>query len=178
MTLIAQLSVNDAPILIGDVLLSRETRTGLKVNLPLVGVINQILAANSLPFEVGFAQKMNVFDGRIAVAWSGCSIQAKRALEVLARIASKPNLTAANIDGELKAIDRDKIDRLQLIGLLLEEVSGTTVKGSCFSHRVPREDIPDFGIGYVAGSKCSRRAISWLKRMPTSTAWLTVSSLC
>jgi hypothetical protein len=152
MTLIAQLSVNGAPILIGDVLLSRETRTGLKVNLPLVGNINKILAANGLPFEVEFAQKINVFDGRIAVAWSGPSIQAKTASGVLACIASKPNLTVPNIDGELKAIDRAKIDQLQLIGLLLEEVSGTTVKGSFFSHRVPREDIPNFGQGYVAES--------------------------
>jgi hypothetical protein len=51
MTLIAQLSVNGAPILIGDVLLSSEARRGLKVNLPLVGDINRILADNDLLFE-------------------------------------------------------------------------------------------------------------------------------
>ena len=45
MTLIAQLSINGAPLLIGDVLLSRETRTGLKVTLPLVGDINNVLTA-------------------------------------------------------------------------------------------------------------------------------------
>ena len=71
MTLIAQLSVNGAPFLMGDVLLSSETRTGLKISLPLVGDINQILSDRGLPFEVKFAQKINVFDGRIAVAWSG-----------------------------------------------------------------------------------------------------------
>ena len=127
MTLIAQFSVNGAPILIGDVLLSSETRNGLKVKLPLVGDINQILADNDLLFEVvDFAQKIHVFDGRIAVAWSGPSIQAKRALQVLADIFSQEKLTVDDILGELKLIDQAKIDQLQLIGLLLEEVNGAT----------------------------------------------------
>ena len=149
MTLIAQLSIHGAPILIGDVLKSKERRTGLKVNLPLVGDVNQILADNGLLFEVDFAQKIHVFDGRIAVAWCGPSIQAERALQALADISSRPGLTLGDILGELKAID-PKIDQLKLIGLLLEEVSGTTIR--YFSHRVPYEDIPNFGRGYVAGS--------------------------
>jgi len=65
MTLIAQLTVNDAPMLIGDVLLSSETITGLKVNLPLVGDINQILADGGFPFEVQFTQKINVLGGAL-----------------------------------------------------------------------------------------------------------------
>ncbi len=152
MTLIAQMSVNGAPFLVGDVLLSSETRMGLKVNLPLVGDINQILANNGFPFEVGFAQKINVFDGRIAVAWSGPSIQAKRALQVIADISPRENLTVDNILAELKAINQTKIDQLQLIGLLLEEVIGTTVKVSVFALRVPRTEISPFGNAYVAGS--------------------------
>jgi hypothetical protein len=153
MTLIAQLSVNGDPILIGDVLLSSEVRSGLKINLPLVGDINQILGANSLPFEVvKFEQKINVFHGRIAVAWSGPRCQAKRALQVLADIPAHENLTGGDVLGELNAIDQTKIDQLQLFGLLLEEVSGTTGKGSFFSHRVLPEHIPNFGEGYIAGS--------------------------
>jgi hypothetical protein len=153
MTLIAQFSVNGAPILIGDVLLSSETRIGLKVKLPLVGDINQILADNDLLFEVvGFAQKIHVFDGRIAVAWSGPSIQAKRALQVLADISSQEKLTVDDILGELKAIDQTKIDQLQLIGLLLEEVNGTTIRASSFSLRVLCEDFPNIGRGWVTGS--------------------------
>jgi len=65
MTLIAQLSINGAPLLIGDVLLSNETRTGLKVTLPLVGDINDVLAKNGLPFEVRFTQKVNVLADRL-----------------------------------------------------------------------------------------------------------------
>jgi hypothetical protein len=46
MTLIAQLSINGSPLMIGDVLLSSEQRTGLRVTLPLVGDINEVLAKN------------------------------------------------------------------------------------------------------------------------------------
>jgi hypothetical protein len=152
MTLIAQLAVNGAPFLVGDVLLSSETRTGLKVNLPLVGDINQILADRGLPFEVCFAQKINVFDGRVAIAWSGPLIQAERALRVIAALCSRSDLTADDVLAELRAIDGSAIDRLQLVGLVLQEVRGTTVEVSLFSLRVPPMDIPTFGQVFAAGS--------------------------
>ncbi|HMA75440.1 MAG TPA: hypothetical protein VKP67_28730 [Xanthobacteraceae bacterium] len=152
MTLIAQLSVNGAPFLIGDVLLSSETKTGFKVKLPLVGDINQILTDHGLPFEVRFTQKINVFDGRIAVAWSGPRLQAERALRPVAAMPSRGRVTAANVLAELEAIDPEAIDRLQLIGLVLEEVSNTAVSSSLFSVRVPPEHVPHFGNVCAAGS--------------------------
>lgn len=152
MTLIAQLSVNGAPFLIGDVLLSSETRKGLKVNLPLVGDINQILADRGLEFEVSFAQKIHVFDGRIAVAWSGPVVQAERALRVLAAISSRQALTRSDIVAELNAIDPSAIDQLQLIGILLRGVTGMTVEASIFSLRVQPVNIPNIGSVYCAGT--------------------------
>src|SRR5581483_3145893 len=152
MTLIAQLSVNGAPFLVGDVLLSSESRTGLKVTLPLIGDINQILADRGLPFEVAFAQKINVFDGRIAVAWSGPLIQAERALRVIETLCSRTDLTADDVLAALGAIDQSAVDKLQLIGLVLHEVRGTTVESSLFSLRVPPRSIPAFGQIFAAGS--------------------------
>lgn len=152
MTLIAQLSVNGAPFLVGDVLLSSETRTGLKINLPLVGDINQILADRGLLFEVKFAQKINVFHGRVAIAWSGPRIQAERAVRVIAAISSRPNLTATDILTELEVIDRAAIDRLQLVGLVLEGVTDTTISSSLFSVRVPSAQISNIGEVRAAGS--------------------------
>jgi hypothetical protein len=154
MTLVAQLTVNRIPMLIGDVLLSSETRTGLKVNLPLVGDINQILADRGFPFEVRFGQKLHVFEGRVAVAvgWSGPSLQAKRALEVIAAISSRQGLTEADIKLELNAIDPEKIDQLQLVGLIIEDQNETNVKYSGFSLRAPLIEIPSFGRVCGAGS--------------------------
>jgi len=140
----------------------------LKVRLPLVGDINQILADNGLPFEIEFAQKINVFDGRIAVAWSGSSIQAKRALGVLANISSRQKLTVDDILVELKAIDQTKIDKLQLIGVLLEGVSGTTCNTGLFLLRASPENIPNFGTGCVGGSGRER-----FLQILQSGSWLT-----
>jgi hypothetical protein len=105
MTLIAQLSVDRAPFLIGDALLSSETIRGVKVNLPMVGDINQILADRGLPFEVRFAQKINIINGRIAVAWSGQRDHAERALRILAAISDRPSLDADKVIDEFKAFN-------------------------------------------------------------------------
>jgi hypothetical protein len=152
MTLIAQLSVNGAPFLIGDVLLSSETRKGLKANLPLVGDINQILAERGAPFEVSFVQKLNLFNGRIAVAWSGPLIQAERALRIIAQMSIRPDVTADRIISELEAVERSAIDQLQLIGLVLEEVTSTTATSSLFSIRVPPVSLDNIGNVFAAGS--------------------------
>ena len=151
MTLIAKLSVDRAPFLIGDVLLSSETLRGVKVNLPLVGDINQILADHRLPFEVSFAQKINIINGRIAVAWSGQAVQAEKALRVLTAISDRPSLDADRVIDELKASD-DKINQLQLIGLVLGDVKGPIVNFSCFAVGVPAKHTANFGSVRVAGS--------------------------
>jgi hypothetical protein len=152
MTLISQVSIRGAPFLLGDVLLSSERRTGLRTNLPLVGDINQILANRGLSLEVGFAQKVNILSDRLVVAWSGPALQAERALRVLSTLSSRQNLHRTDIQMELEAIDSDQIDRLQLIGLLVTDVRGTTIKGSPFLWRVARTEIPELGTVYAAGT--------------------------
>jgi hypothetical protein len=155
MTLVAQLTINKEPMLIGDVLLSSESRTGMKVNLPLIGDINKILSDNGFPFEVDFAQKLHIFNGRIAVGWSGPSIQAKRALEVISAISTQDSLTQADIERELRAVDQEKINQLQLVGLVIEDTTGPNVQYSVFAMNAPFMDVPNFGRVCGAGSGAS-----------------------
>ena len=105
-----------------------------------------------LSFEVSFAQKVNILSDRLVVAWSGPEVQAKRALRILADVSSRQNLTRTDIEMELKAIDPDGIDKLQLIGLLVTDVRGATVAASTFSWGVPRTDVPRLGTVYAAGT--------------------------
>jgi len=151
MTLIAQLSIGGAPLLIGDVLLSSETRTGLKVNLPLVGNINEVLAKNGQSFEVDFTQKVNVLSDRLVVAWSGSMIEAERALGALSRLSSRPDLDLDDIQSELDAI-HEQIAHLQLIGTLLGEARGSMRAAHCFRLGVPVVAIPNVGPVLVAGT--------------------------
>jgi hypothetical protein len=151
MTLIAQLSVNRAPFLIGDVLLSSETKRGVKVNLPLVGDINQILTDRGFIFEVGFTQKINIKSERVGVGWSGQAVQAEKALRVLAAISDRPMLDAHGVIDELKAISHE-INQLQLVGLVLGDRQGSDVNYSCFAVGVPAQHAPSFGSVRIAGS--------------------------
>ena len=152
MTLIAQASIRGAPFVVGDVLLSSERRTGLRTNLPLVGNINQVLANRGLSFEVDFVQKVNILSDRLVVAWSGPYSQAKRAVKVLSAISSRQNLSRADIKMELDAIDPAQIDELQLIGLLVTDVRGTTITGGPFSLRVRGTEVAGLGTVYAAGT--------------------------
>jgi hypothetical protein len=152
MTLIAQLSVNNAPLLIGDVLLSSEVNTGLKVSLPLVGNVNEVLAKHGQPFEVNFAQKLHVFSDNLAVAWSGSAIEATRALGALSRLAQRRDaLCIDEIGSELNVI-RDVIPRLQLIGVLLGKRRGAERAAHCFALGVQPIEVPYFGRVFATGS--------------------------
>jgi hypothetical protein len=152
MTLIAQLSINGAPLLIGDVLLSSEQRTGLKVTLPLVGDINEVLAKNGVPFQVDFGQKVNVLSDRLVVAWSGRMDEAERALRVLSRVSTRSNLDIGDIGRELNAIDQQQIAHLQLVGTLLGDAQGTMRVAHCFTLGVKPTNIPSLGPVFAAGT--------------------------
>jgi len=152
MTLIAQCTVNGAPLIVGDVLLSSETRTGLKVNLPLVGDINEVLSKRGMPFEVAFTQKTNLLSDRLVVAWSGPLIQAERALNVLKRICFRTDIQLDDIGAELNAIDKQAIDNLQLVGTLLGEASGPLYSAHCFTLGVKPISISQLGAVFAAGT--------------------------
>jgi hypothetical protein len=153
MTLIARFSIREAPIVVGDVLLSSERKTGLRTNLPLVGDINQILANQGLRFEVSFAQKVNILSDRLVVAWAGPMDQAERALRVLSNATSSGQITNKyDIARELEAIDPEKVDKVQLVGMLIIDVSGDQITGSPFSWRVSNTEVTGIGTVHAAGS--------------------------
>lgn len=124
----------------------------MQQNLPLVGDINRILADRGKAFEVGLVQKVNILSDRLVVAWSGPLDQAERALRILSAAASRQNLTRAEIETELMAIDPDQIDKLYLIGLLVTDVSGDQVSASALQLRAPPTNVPGLGAVYAAGT--------------------------
>ena len=152
MTLIAHLSIDGRPLFIGDVLLSSGTRTGLKVNLPLVGDINEIIGQRGLPFQVKFSQKINLLGDQLAVAWCGSAFQAERVLRRLAILASSNGVTSADIEAEFNSIDRDQVNEVQLVGLLVRDTDGTTVEASRFSWGINGVEVLRLGPVYAAGS--------------------------
>jgi hypothetical protein len=151
MTLIAQLPINGAPLLIGDVLLSSQKRTGLKATLPLVGNINDVLAIHGQPFEVAFCQKVNILSDRLAVAWAGPMIESERALRALSLLSTRPNLILDDIGCELTVI-RERIANLQLVGTLLGEARGSMRTAHHFTLGVPDANVANIGRVLAAGT--------------------------
>jgi hypothetical protein len=149
MTLIVQLSINGAPLMMGDALLSSSQRTGLKVTLPLVGDINEVLAKNGQPFQVAFTQKVNILSDRLVVAWSGSMIEAERALGALSRLSTRPNLDMDDISREINAID---LAHLQLVGMLLGPAQGNVRTAHSFTLGVKPINISGVGTVFAAGT--------------------------
>ena len=153
MTLIAELSVNGAPFLIGDVLVTSDDLADFPVDLPFIGSINPTIASRGLNFRVAAtAQKVNLLSDRLAVAVAGPVPQAERALGVLTRLSSRSNLVLSDIQNELMAIDQTRINELQLIGILIRDVKGAEVHASVFRLNVPPVQSRLFGKIHVAGS--------------------------
>jgi hypothetical protein len=153
MTLISRLAPRDVPIVIGDVLLSSERRTGLRTNLPLVGDINQVLANRGAPFEVSFAQKVNILSDRLVVAWAGPMDQAERALRILSNAASSGQISNEHdFQREWDAIDRDSISQLQLVGILVTDIFGDQIRACGLSRNTPPIEMANLGAVHAAGS--------------------------
>jgi hypothetical protein len=157
-TLVARIMLGGAPFLIGDALLSSVDLsdpyvTGIECALPLVGEINNLLAAKERPFRADLCQKLHVFEGRLAVGWSANDAgQAERALKVLREAAKKPDVTLADVQDELSAIDPDQIEGLSLVGSLLRAADGDQIQCSGFGHNAIAENVAGFGKVRAAGS--------------------------
>ncbi|MEH2626965.1 hypothetical protein V1292_005020 [Bradyrhizobium sp. AZCC 1719] len=169
MTLVARIMLGGAPCLIGDALLSSPDLanpyvTGAECELPLVGEINSLLAAKKRPFRTKLCQKLHVFEGRLAVGWSANDHrQAERALRVLREVAKKPNVTGADVQEELSAIDPDQIKDLSLVGNLLQAVNGDEIRCTTFGCNIIAESVAGFGEVQAAGSG-ARTFIGMLQR--------------
>jgi hypothetical protein len=168
-TLVARIMLGGAPFLIGDALISSDDLsnphvTGVECELPLVGEINSLLAANERPFRADLCQKLHVFEGRLAVAWSANDArQAGRALKVLREVAKKPDVTLADVQEELLAIDPDQIKDLSLVGSLLRAVNGNQISCTVFGSNAIAENVTGFGEVQTAGSG-ARTFIEMLQR--------------
>ena len=126
--------------------LSNPYITGVECELPLIGEINSLLATAERPFRVDLCQKLHVFEGRLAVGWSANDArQGERALKVLREVAKKPDVTLADIQEEISAIDPDQIKDLSLVGSLLRAVNGNQISSTLFGRNAIAESVTGFG---------------------------------
>lgn len=78
MTLIAYLSPEEFPVLLGDVLLSREVDLGERVHLPSVGLLARGFSPSGQHYISGLRQKICLINDSLVMAWSGKHSDAKK----------------------------------------------------------------------------------------------------
>src|ERR671924_1790044 len=92
MTLAALYQVDGRPVFLGDVLVSGIPLADGQVSLPVAKNINAILPETQKLKVAGLAQKINLFNDRLVVAFAGDGNQARDIAEVLSILAKLDSL--------------------------------------------------------------------------------------
>lgn len=120
MTLVASFSVNRHPVLVGDLMLSREWIDS-SMNIPTCTDVNRLFPVNVSRKVLGLKQKVVVINKNLALAWSGDLDYAIKVITNINNKAAKDGLTIANIKQFLNSQHYDGKGTLYLTGLLFDE---------------------------------------------------------
>lgn len=154
MTLIASYVVNGIPILLGDLLISRDSSgADTPISTPSVHDVNsQIEHPNSLQI-IGMCQKVNLVSDRICVLWSGRKIEAQGFIRYLHKHCGSGNLTPEQFD---QFIDRYPSNDLRNVNLIIYFADGKSFRMHQFN--TPHFYWDECKLSYmqVAGSGQSR----------------------
>ncbi|WP_133162334.1 hypothetical protein [Hyphococcus luteus] len=153
MTLIASINPTGTPILIGDLLLSRQNSELPSVDVPTLGELrhfDRIVNWNrrEKTTQVGLAQKINILSENLVIAWSGDYIRARIILRILRDETADSDLS---YDLIRKILDKhsDVIeDKVSLIGML--RMSNGVV--AAFFQNAHMFDVPGYDEFIYAGS--------------------------
>ena len=134
MTAVARLSINQHPLLIGDLVLSGEERDkGSIIRLPTVGPHTRVFPAGSGFTITGLRQKIALVRDNIAIAWAGNRVAAATIIkELIERSESEP-FTLDSLGSYLRDLPLVKINRE--VGLVGWIRSNNRVTGFGFRSR-------------------------------------------
>jgi hypothetical protein len=147
MTLIALVNADEFPILFGDILISSTMAPAQTVDLPTIGKLPAELKIGAAHYVAGVQQKVCIFSGSFAVAWSGRSIYAHHALRIMQERFRDEHPTASSVKATLSGLDPSVYAELSLICLFRDGDRWSSIGMNVISI-----DTPIFGHCYVAGS--------------------------
>lgn len=122
MTLIASFSIQQHPVLIGDLMLSRQfdDLNYKPFPIPTHDDVNRLIPNATGRLIAGLVQKVNLLSPRLAVAWSGREDLAREIMITLKKEVEDPNFRWANLDTFLDRLPKQNA-KLSLIGLFLDD---------------------------------------------------------
>ena len=84
MTLIAAFTVNNIPVILGDIMISNPVHGGdAEVSIPSVGNVNKIVSGHTDLRIVSLIQKVNLVSEQVCIAWAGSLVHAKLFLKYM-----------------------------------------------------------------------------------------------
>lgn len=136
MTIIASFSIQEYPILFGDLLLSGDEDLNTTMQTPSFGEISKIFPKGSGYVPCGLNQKITVVNEHLAVAWSGTRLYAQVIINELIHEARKKEFwTLEDLSSFFSNYDEEHGDKVSIVGFSND--------GKCI-----------FSFGY--GSKCMK----------------------
>ncbi|MDQ6981590.1 MAG: hypothetical protein Q9M08_01090 [Mariprofundus sp.] len=122
MTLIAAMRVNQIPIILGDLLISRETKDDdlPSVSIPSLHSVNTYLGEDSQLQVVGLSQKVNIISENFCIAWTGRKYQARALIRHLHKKCGGRTVTVKEFKELLDQYPIEKMDDLDCIAYLYD----------------------------------------------------------
>lgn len=113
MTLIAQFTFANQPVIVGDLLLSGPEYSDRSIHLPTIGNSHQALPKGSRVSIIGITQKVNIIADRLAIGWAGQAYVARTVLRELNEELQRESFTIDSLreffDRLQKSKDRDTV---------------------------------------------------------------------
>ena len=121
MTLIAAMTGQGLPVLMGDLLLSSPKRVAqATTNVPTIGDVAELFA-ESQRVPTGLCQKLCILDDRLAIGWSGGHMAARTVMNELKAHLASGRATPEELEALLGGMEEIRRGQVDLVGLLVHD---------------------------------------------------------
>lgn len=105
MTIVAALSIQQVPMVIGDLLISGPEASGRTVVVPIAGEVTNVFPTGSGWSITGLRQKVNIIAPNCALGWAGSQLAASQIVKELIAMAASTPLTTRRIADYFSTLD-------------------------------------------------------------------------
>lgn len=154
MTAVMRLTVNNWPIILGDLLLSGPERPGRRTMIPSTEYVDQeelikILPRGTGDIPVGLSQKITIISDNLVIGWAGSHIAAKHVIRDLYAKSEIEPFTRESLSNYFRSIGREiRGQEVRFVGFLTDPSDSHVF--TSFGYGCELVQTTDFGeVGYL-----------------------------
>lgn len=116
MTLIAAFTVNNIPVILGDIMISNPVHGGdVETSMPSVSDVNKLICNHTKLRVVGLIQKVNLVSEQVCIAWSGSYVHARLFLKYMRSHCKGKRLSLAEYDRVIDGYPGEDLGDISII---------------------------------------------------------------